>query len=72
MRLQRTHQSFAATSRRISNATPSFFQERITTAVADGAKYSISATCFGNDGHENIYLHYSNAKSGTSHREIML
>lgn len=48
------------------------FQERITTAVADGAKYSISATCFGNDGRENIYLRYSNAKSGTSHREISL
>ena len=48
------------------------FQEMITTAVADGPKYSISATCFGDDGRENIYLRYSNAKSGTSHREISL
>ena len=51
---------------------PERFHERITTAVVDGAKYSISATCSGDDGRENTCLRYSNAKSGTSHKEISL
>ena len=33
---------------------PERFQERTTTAVVDGAKYSISATCLSDDGRENI------------------
>ena len=35
---------------------PEHFQERIPTAAADGAKHSMSAICFGDDGSENIYF----------------